>query len=147
MKKAKAPRVLRYMFQGHRFDASGGWYEVPAGTAQQLRELHQDHYDPDSPLIFDVVTRDQAEKLEESERIEEEHASAERPHRVRSRLQQRVAALTTKDLAGTQPEMIDPDPDGEEITAVESEDSGLAKHVGRLSSPTPGRRRRSGSSK
>lgn len=68
LNERKGYKVNVYMTDGARFIVERGWYEVSDELAAKLRELHQDHYDPESPELFDVCTREEAMRLEESER-------------------------------------------------------------------------------
>lgn len=143
VRKAKAPKVQRYMFEGQRYDADRGWYEVSKRTAEKLKKLNQDHYDPDSPPVFDVCTKDEAVQVEEREARAAERATAVRPNVTNraARRQQRGAAgtagaFTTRDLDRVRKareedaEMLDPDPDGLEL----EEDEGVETNIGRLPS-------------
>lgn len=56
-----------YMIDGARFYEDRGWYEVDDALGEKLRDLHQDHYDEDSPFLFDVATPEEAERLEQKE--------------------------------------------------------------------------------
>lgn len=147
VRKAKAPRVRRYMFEGQRYDADRGWYEVSARTAKKLKKLNQDHYDPESPPIFDVASKEDAVKLEEQEARAAERATAKRPNitdRRIARRQQRnpgTGALTTRDIERQRQarhedaEMLDPDPDGEELEDEDlSGSKGVNTNLGRISS-------------
>jgi len=81
----KGIKVQRYMFEGIRFEAEAGWYEVSMDLANKLKDLHQEHYDEDSPKLFDVTTADGAVRIEEADvaRAEaQKRAAASKPHKV-----------------------------------------------------------------
>lgn len=63
-----------YMIDGARFYVDRGWYEVPDALGEKLRDLHQDHYDPDSPFLFDVGTPEEAQAIEDRETRQAEEA-------------------------------------------------------------------------
>ena len=81
-----------YTIDGNRFFVERGWYEVPDDLGLKLRDLHQDHYNPDSPFLFDVCTPSQAQALDDKENaVVETKASARRPARIeRSRSGERL---------------------------------------------------------
>jgi hypothetical protein len=148
VRKAKAPRVRRYMFENQRYDADRGWYAVSARTAEKMRKLNQDHYDPDSPPVFDVATREEAMKIEENEAKRAERATAVRPNVLNAREQRRAerrgagGAFTTRDIhrvaAAKHEDAYDPDedlldPDGTAALDVDDmNDPGLNQNVGRV---------------
>ncbi len=73
IKELKKDGVQNYTYKGMRFRAGMGWYELPAGRegealAEEMKTLRHDHLDPDSPLLFDVVTREQAQAIESKEK-------------------------------------------------------------------------------
>lgn len=63
--------LRRFCFKGKVFHV-GRWYKVSEAFAQQVSELHQKHYDEDSPYAFDVATEAQARAIEAKERAKEE---------------------------------------------------------------------------
>ena len=65
-----------YMIDGARFYEERGWYEVTDDMADQLRELHQDHYNLDSEYLFDVVSPEDAQKIDERETKAQQNARA-----------------------------------------------------------------------
>lgn len=147
-----------YMVEGARFFVDRGWYEVTNDFGSKLKLLHQDHYDLDSPLLFDVCTAKEAEELEENERkVVEVKATPRQPAKALTRgetnkLQARVRELTSPesgDLTSadvtTPPAMLDPDPEGKELDDSVAEE-GRAVEVGRVakSSPPPKQRTRRG---
>lgn len=71
----------RYMTAGMLFEANGGWYMISEARAEELREIHVND-DPDAPLLFDVVTQDEAKDIDEKAKQLEARAPASRPHRV-----------------------------------------------------------------
>lgn len=147
-----------YMIDGARFFVDRGWYQVSEDLGAKLRTLHQDHYDEDSPLLFDVCTPAEAEKLERAEQKQvEEKATPRRPAQVVTRSSRAQVAsatasgnesgdLTSADLKSP-PAMLDPDPDGKELEEPDA-DEGRAVEVGRVSggrTQPPKPRRRGGS--
>lgn len=126
--------VKRYTYKSTIYDAERGWYEVPLHLANELEKLHQDHYDEDSPMLFDVVTRDKAVQIEESEKEALERAPATNPNQVEGRrktivtrdgMERTSGDLTTADLPANQPRegaMLDPDPEG--LAVAEASDTG-----------------------
>lgn len=72
--------VLRIVnYRGIKFEAQKGWYKVDDQTAAYIASVHQDPYDHDSPLAFDVMTQEEAEATEaaEDKRAEEKAKAAE----------------------------------------------------------------------
>jgi hypothetical protein len=136
----KGFKVKRYMYKGTLYVATKGWYEVGPGVAEELRKLHQDEMDSDSPLLFDVVTREEALKIEQEETEQAHRAPATRPNRsttvggrAMTQRQKESGDLKTSDLPGHQqedPPMLDPDPDGHELTGPDEQD-GIAP-IGRV---------------
>lgn len=60
-----------YMLSGSpypKFEAWRGWYEVDDATAEKLRKLRNNPQDPGSRPVFQVLTRTEAEALEEAEK-------------------------------------------------------------------------------
>lgn len=98
-------KLRRFMIQGIRFDADKGWYKVSEAMADTLKEVHQDYYDEDSPLAFDIMTQAEAIALEtrEAEKAER-RAVAASPHHTASTAKAVGGAgkgdLTTADLSG-----------------------------------------------
>lgn len=99
---------------GAVFKEERGWYEVPTALAEKLREITSRPENPESPLAFDVCTRDEAVALERRiRRAAQERASASDPFSVegasrdhlggrtpRSPAARDTNTLTTADLAG-----------------------------------------------
>lgn len=158
LNERKGHRVRIYMYEGARFYVDRGWYEVDEALAEKLRDLHQDYDDPDSPDLFDVCTREEAERLEQAEidREASERASVARPAKVvnvRQTLGRRVPIekdpyegndLTSAEVragGGSKPqqEMIDPEPDALDDLDKDDADSkskGRALEVGRVNKPS-----------
>lgn len=129
-KKGYVVRV--YMIDGVRFHEERGWYEVPDEFANRLRELHQDHYNDDSPLLFDVCTRKEAERLDAAAVIAEAKASAKKPAQIVSTRPREGGDLTTADIKEpVTPELIEPEEDDEDEG---DPDDGRVVEVGRVSS-------------
>ena len=141
----KRGHVVRiYMIAGLRFDVDRGWYEVDDALAEELSKLTQNYDDPESPELFDVVTKEKAEQMEQAEADAEERAkatarrpaspSAGRPSRS-SRTSDERGDLSSSDVATATtepPAMLDPDPDGEEL-AESAPESERVVEVGRVS--------------
>lgn len=83
--------LQRFMFAGHRFLESRGWYEVPAALAAQLEVLKQppgrNRHPDDVPLAFDVVDKAEAKQIDKRESREKDRQTADEP-----------VDLTTSDL-------------------------------------------------
>jgi hypothetical protein len=144
VKKGHLTRI--YMIDGARFYEDRGWYEVPDDLGEKLRVLHQDHYDDDSPDLFDVCTADEAEALEARElKAVEVKATAKKALKISdSTLRERVRALTSREpdesgdltsaeLKPAPAAMIDPADDDDDKAA--DEDEGRAVEVGRVTPP------------
>jgi len=72
-------------FGGKRyvFEVDAGWYEVPTEVADYLATLNSRIEEPDSPLAFDVKTREEAEAIDEREEFTESgRATADAPRRA-----------------------------------------------------------------
>jgi hypothetical protein len=142
-KKGHLTRI--YMFDGNRFYEERGWYEVPDDLAEKLRGLHQEHYDEDSPDLFDVCTPEEAEALERRDAKALEVKSTPRApaniigERVRALNSRRETSesgdLTSDDVKQTPPKMVDPAEDEADAEADTDEDEGRAIEVGRVSPP------------
>lgn len=142
LNERKGHNLKVYMVEGARFNVERGWYRVPADFGERLRDVHQDHYDEESPFAFDVCTEEQARKLEEKERRElmNERATVSQPstvQRVSPRKHDVVRGggdMTTADLNPVdddEPAMIDgADEDDEDV----DEDDGRLTEVGKVAS-------------
>jgi hypothetical protein len=73
-------RVKTYTYKGHRFREEMGWYKISYELGEELKELAADDSDPYSPMLFDVLSEAEAQKLEEYEAKRRERASALRPN-------------------------------------------------------------------
>jgi len=99
-------KVQTYTFMGQRFRESAGWYRIPVALGEQLKELLQDESDPLSQSVFDVLSEEDASKVEERENARRERASALRPNQSpqlrandpRRTSVARAGVLTTADL-------------------------------------------------
>lgn len=142
----KGHRTRVYMVDGLRFYEERGWYEVTPAIADSLRELRQDHYDLETPYLFDVVTPDQAEKIDEREALGkiEAKASARRPEKLP---RTRVAQVLPANNAGPLDEITGGDTTtadilGRSATVNDDEDavddSGRLTSVGRVEGAAPG---------
>lgn len=99
----------------YRFDDSRGWYTVPTEVARVLEGVHSRYEDLDSPLAFDVCTKEQAIALDQRETVEEEPKA--KPTRARSA----VDAKPADDTAGKAPEPTKPEPEPEKDPEQEQE--------------------------
>ena len=105
LNERKGHKVKLYMIAGARFYVERGWYEVDDALADKLRDLHQDHYDLESPMLFDVCTEEEALRLEQSERAAAATARATVAQPASPRIQsQKPAAFSTHDLAESNPD-------------------------------------------
>lgn len=150
LSERKGHKVQVYMYKGFRFNVERGWYEVDDDAfAEELRDLRQDHYDPDSADLFDVCTEDEARRLEEKERrvAENERATVSQPEKIRgakARIPREVAPtggdFTSADLkqqveaieAQNEAQLNPPDDDDED----EDSDVGRIAEVGRVTERT-----------
>jgi hypothetical protein len=60
--------LKQYTYQGIRFQAGRGWYQVNRQVAAYLKDVHSIPGDEDTPLAFDVCTPDQARAMDENDR-------------------------------------------------------------------------------
>lgn len=61
-------KVRRYHIGGVLFREDRGWHLVKdQALLEKLEGLTQDRNDPDSPLLFDIVTREEAEAIDEKD--------------------------------------------------------------------------------
>jgi hypothetical protein len=92
--------ILRYTAYGSTFEASKGWYRVSDRVASYLATVHQEPNDEDSPLAFDVCSKEEAERIDEAEQKKaDERARATEPHVATARDATSIGGdLTTEDL-------------------------------------------------
>lgn len=64
--KAKGHVLRKFTVRGNHFRVEDGWYAVPLKVANYLETIHQKYYDHDSPLAFDVCTKEEALRLEKT---------------------------------------------------------------------------------
>ncbi len=101
--KRRRQLTRRYTVFGVKFEVHRGWYRVQLPVADYLRDRTTDGH-PDSPLIFDVCTEDQALEMEEKERRRAMELAgmgpykASEPREMGSSGLERMGALTTHDL-------------------------------------------------
>ena len=71
--------IRRYTAFSTTFEEHRGWYRVSDVVAAYLATVHQVPNDEDTPLAFDVCTKEEAEKIEllEKKRAEERARAAE----------------------------------------------------------------------
>ena len=97
-------RIVNY--RGIKFESAKGWYKIDDATAAVIASVHQDPYDKDSPLAFDVMSQDEAREIEAAEkRAAEEKAKATDP--IDAALD-RTSALAASDLPAVEPEKSKP---------------------------------------
>lgn len=107
----KGYKLRTYVFRGLALRETAGWYELPDDDAAYLATVRNDDTDSNSPLAFDVCTKEEAEAVEDAEKRQAEKATAAAPLRVHqpsvsdSRGAAKRAAsaenvLTTADLPG-----------------------------------------------
>jgi hypothetical protein len=60
--------LKQYTYQGIRFQAGRGWYQVNRKVAAYLENVHSIPGDEDTPLAFDVYTPDEARAMDEKDR-------------------------------------------------------------------------------
>ena len=143
----KGHKTRVYMIGGERFVQSRNWYEVPDDFAAKLKDLHQDHYDEDSADLFDVVTQEEADKIDakEAEALVNAKATARQPQKLRNRA--RVPQVTNNagsidSVSGdlTSAELNAPTLDAEPEAEPDAEE--FTSDVGRVGEGPKARRRR-----
>ena len=77
--KKRGCLVQRYTCKGTRYEARLGWYEVDDATAKYLATVHQIDGDVDSPKVFDVMSKEEAIKMEKVEAAMGKASPAETP--------------------------------------------------------------------
>jgi hypothetical protein len=60
--------LKQYTYQGIRFQAGRGWYQVNRKVAAYLKDVHSIPGDEDTPLAFEVCTPDEARAMDENDR-------------------------------------------------------------------------------
>ena len=92
--------MRRYTAFRATFEESKGWYRVSDSVADYLATVHQEPNDEDSPMAFDVCTKEQAEEIDQAEQKKaEERARAAEPHVAAARDVTSIEGdLTTEDL-------------------------------------------------
>ncbi|TMQ08618.1 MAG: hypothetical protein E6J90_39870 [Deltaproteobacteria bacterium] len=98
--RKKGHVIHRYTTFQTTFEESKGWYRVPDHVAAYLATVHQLADDEDSPLAFDVCTREEAQRIDAAEKKKaEERALAAEPNVAMARDVAGLGAdLTTADL-------------------------------------------------
>lgn len=80
-KRGHRLRVFIHGPTGKRFDEKKGWYRVPRHVAMQLAEIHVNEADDRSPFAFDVMSAEEAKRVDQVEKkIAEKRALAEEPN-------------------------------------------------------------------
>lgn len=78
----------------YRFEEPRGWYVVPVRIGNYLKTIHSSFEDPESPFAFDVVSQEEAKRIDNSEQVEEKpRATADR---ARSATDAKSAAVTDR---------------------------------------------------
>ncbi len=123
----KGHRIRRYSVMGVRFEEEMGWYKVPKTVAVQdgrlfnfetyLKQVRVDPDNEDSPLAFDVMTENEARKLDASEK----RAAELRARAVDARAIKPVDMTPVKFDDGPAP------PDAVEAEAEESKEERFAR--------------------
>jgi hypothetical protein len=98
--RKKGHVIHRYTAFQTTFEESKGWYRVPEHVASYLATVHQLADDEDSPLAFDVCTKEEAQRIDAAEKKKaEERALAAEPNVAMARDVAGVGEdLTTADL-------------------------------------------------
>lgn len=98
--KKKGHVIQRYTAFQTTFEEHKGWYRVPEHIADYLETVHQLADDEDSPLAFDVCTREEAEQIDAAEKKKAEaRALAAEPNVATARdVEGANQDLTTADL-------------------------------------------------
>jgi hypothetical protein len=93
--------IRRYTVFSTTFEEHKGWYRVSNDVAAYLATVRQVPNDEDTPLAFDVVTQEDAEKIDQAEKKKaEERARAAEPNAMTARDVTTIGGdLTTADLA------------------------------------------------
>lgn len=82
-------KLRKYLVYGMKYEEKAGWYKInkymrqggkTIDVGQYLSEVRNDSNDPESPLAFDVCTKEEASSIEAKEKKEKERkASAAQP--------------------------------------------------------------------
>lgn len=75
-------KIRSYTYKGNRFREEAGWYRISTDLADELRNVYVDENDPYSPLVFDVLSEEEALAVEEREQKRRERASAVAPNQA-----------------------------------------------------------------
>jgi hypothetical protein len=96
----KGHNIRRYTTFSTTFEEHKGWYRVSDEVASYLATVHQVPNDEDTPLAFDVCTKEEAERIELAEKKRaEERARAAEPNVAAPRDVTAIGGdLTTADL-------------------------------------------------
>lgn len=65
---------------GKKFEESLGWCRVDPSLAAQLREIHQNPRDDETPFAFDVCTEAEAKQIDASERKAKQRRESDDAH-------------------------------------------------------------------
>lgn len=125
----RAGHVLRrYTYRGIRFESEKNWYPVPLSVAEYLASVRNVADDPQSPLAFEVRTREQAEWIARKEFEEAVQGGRARPGQG--------PALVPRDTADQLRPGVDPPP----VTQADLTTADLARRESY--EPPPGRQTR-----
>jgi hypothetical protein len=96
----KGHNIRRYTAFSMTFEEHKGWYRVSEEVGAYLATVHQEPNDEDTPLAFDVCTKEEAERIELAEKKRaEERARAAEPNVATPRDVTAIGGdLTTADL-------------------------------------------------
>lgn len=102
--KKRRHLTRRYTVFGVKFEVERGWYRVKGPVADYLENVTSDG-DPDSPLIFDVCSEEEALAIETKERRRAMELAGMGPYRASDPREirgdgglERMGAMTTRDL-------------------------------------------------
>lgn len=107
--KKKGHLLRRYALpSGKVYRASYGWYLLEEVEASDLRGVHQNPEDSDTPLAFDICTKAEAVALARKEHLEEER---QRQVRIAISSGQALGALTVSEILGAGPGLLELEPE------------------------------------
>jgi hypothetical protein len=67
---------VRFGGRFHKFNQVGIWIKVPKALADVLEDARHDAQNPNSPLIFEVYTKEEAEIIDRADKVRREKAKA-----------------------------------------------------------------------
>lgn len=106
-----------------KFDVTRGWYEVDDATAARLKKILNNPNDPRSQRVFQVVTKAQAEALDEAEADEVAEASAPiaLPEEIARKLGKKPRKRKNRKPIVPEPAEFDEDDDEDETDAFDED--------------------------